>query len=54
MRENIHSEEPEQPRDGWPEVVSTVLSVVICILGASVAAWACFEALWWAVRMGWL
>ena len=54
MRENVHSEEPEQSRDGWPEVVSTILAVAICVLGASVAAWTWFEAMLWAIRMGWL
>jgi len=52
MRENRHV---DKASDGvWWEVVDTVVTIIIGGVGASVAAWACFEALWWAVRMGWL
>lgn len=52
MKENRHLDAAD---DGvWWEIVDMGLTVVIGTLGASVAAWACFEALWWAVRMGWL
>lgn len=50
MRANRHHE----TREGWPEVVSMVGSILICTVGASVVAWACFEAMRWAMRMGWL
>jgi len=53
MRDNEHVED-EDGGGVWWEVLDTVLTIIICTVGASVVAWACLEALMWADRMGWL
>ena len=53
MRDNEHVED-EDSGGVWWEVLDTVLTIIICTVGASVVAWACLEALMWADRMGWL
>lgn len=52
MRENRHSDKDDE--GVWWEVLDLGLTVVIGTLGASLAAWAWFEAMLWAIRMGWL